>query len=88
MRFVYLCSLIYSFFFFFSIGIALQAAIKSSKPAELIGAINKEMILLFSKNMTSGDPSLLLQTVCAPRFSNLNFQVVISKDVQLHMCCS
>uniref|UniRef100_A0A8B9TV64 HEAT repeat-containing protein 1 n=1 Tax=Anas platyrhynchos TaxID=8839 RepID=A0A8B9TV64_ANAPL len=42
---------------------ALQAAIKSSKPAELIGAINKEMILLFSKNMTSGDPSLLLQTV-------------------------
>lgn len=77
------------FFFFFSIGIALQAAIKSSKPAELIGAINKEMILLFSKNMTSGDPSLLLQTVCAPRFSNLNFQVVISrKDVELHMCCS
>uniref|UniRef100_A0A8B9CCT4 HEAT repeat-containing protein 1 n=1 Tax=Anser brachyrhynchus TaxID=132585 RepID=A0A8B9CCT4_9AVES len=42
---------------------ALQAAIKSSKPAELIGAVNKEMILLFSKNMTSGDPSLLLQMV-------------------------
>lgn len=86
MRFVYLCSLIYSFF---SIGIALQAAIKSSKPAELIGAVNKEMILLFSKNMTSGDPSLLLQMVCAPCFSNLNLQVVTSrKDVKLYMCCS
>ncbi|XP_035177994.1 HEAT repeat-containing protein 1 isoform X1 [Oxyura jamaicensis] len=42
---------------------ALKAAIKSSTSAELIGAVNKEMILLFSKNMTAGDPSLLLQMV-------------------------
>ncbi|NXW62664.1 HEAT1 protein, partial [Eurystomus gularis] len=42
---------------------ALEEAIKSSKPAELIGAANRKMILLFSKNVTSGDPSLLLQMV-------------------------
>ncbi|XP_069656780.1 HEAT repeat-containing protein 1 isoform X1 [Haliaeetus albicilla] len=42
---------------------ALEEAIKSSKSAELIGVANKKMILLFSKNMTSGDPSLLLQMV-------------------------
>ncbi|KAF1427995.1 HEAT repeat-containing protein 1, partial [Spheniscus humboldti] len=42
---------------------ALEEAIKSSKSAELIGVANKSMILLFSKNMTSGDPSLLLQMV-------------------------
>ncbi|KAF1505377.1 HEAT repeat-containing protein 1, partial [Eudyptula minor novaehollandiae] len=42
---------------------ALEEAIKSSKSAELIGVANKNMILLFSKNMTSGDPSLLLQMV-------------------------
>ncbi|XP_010210246.1 PREDICTED: HEAT repeat-containing protein 1 [Tinamus guttatus] len=41
----------------------LEEAIKSSKPTELIGAVNKKMILLFSENMTSGDPSLLLQMV-------------------------
>ncbi|NXV47006.1 HEAT1 protein, partial [Uria aalge] len=41
----------------------LEEAIKSSKSAELIGAANKKMILLFSKNMTSGDSSLLLQMV-------------------------
>ncbi|OXB59197.1 hypothetical protein ASZ78_007402 [Callipepla squamata] len=39
----------------------LQEAIKSSKSAELVGVVNKKMILLFSKNMTSGDSSLLLQ---------------------------
>ncbi|XP_035755575.1 HEAT repeat-containing protein 1 [Egretta garzetta] len=42
---------------------ALEEAIKSSSFAELIGVANKKMILLFSKNMTSGDPSLLLQMV-------------------------
>uniref|UniRef100_A0A8C2UDL8 HEAT repeat-containing protein 1 n=1 Tax=Coturnix japonica TaxID=93934 RepID=A0A8C2UDL8_COTJA len=41
----------------------LQEAIKSSKSAELAGVVNKKMILLFSKNMTSGDSSLLLQMV-------------------------
>ncbi|PKU48578.1 heat repeat-containing protein 1 [Limosa lapponica baueri] len=41
----------------------LDEAIKSSKSAELIGVANKKMILLFSKNMTSGDSSLLLQMV-------------------------
>uniref|UniRef100_A0A8C3JLC2 HEAT repeat-containing protein 1 n=1 Tax=Calidris pygmaea TaxID=425635 RepID=A0A8C3JLC2_9CHAR len=41
----------------------LEEAIKSSKSAELIGVANKKMILLFSKNMTSGDSSLLLQMV-------------------------
>ncbi|XP_075352080.1 HEAT repeat-containing protein 1 isoform X1 [Mycteria americana] len=42
---------------------ALEEAIKSSESEELIGVANKKMILLFSKNMTSGDPSLLLQMV-------------------------
>ncbi|XP_054251162.1 HEAT repeat-containing protein 1 [Indicator indicator] len=42
---------------------ALQEAIESSKPAELIGVANNKMILLFSKNMTSGDSPLLLQMV-------------------------
>ncbi|NWS42028.1 HEAT1 protein, partial [Probosciger aterrimus] len=42
---------------------ALEEAIISSKTAELIAVTNKKMILLFSKNMTSGDPSLLLQMV-------------------------
>ncbi|XP_008944880.1 PREDICTED: HEAT repeat-containing protein 1-like, partial [Merops nubicus] len=42
---------------------ALEEAIKSSKPVELIGVANRKMILLFAKNMTSGDPSLLLQMV-------------------------
>ncbi|NXK24135.1 HEAT1 protein, partial [Arenaria interpres] len=41
----------------------LEEAIKSSKSAELIGVANKKMILLFSKNMISGDSSLLLQMV-------------------------
>ncbi|NXL43211.1 HEAT1 protein, partial [Podilymbus podiceps] len=42
---------------------ALEEAIKSHKSAELVGEANKKMILLFSKNMTSGDPSLLLHMV-------------------------
>ncbi|XP_010150075.1 PREDICTED: HEAT repeat-containing protein 1 [Eurypyga helias] len=42
---------------------ALEEVVKSSKPAELIGVANKKMILLFSKNMVSGNPSLLLQMV-------------------------
>ncbi|NXI45348.1 HEAT1 protein, partial [Galbula dea] len=42
---------------------ALQEAIKSSKSSELIEVANKKMILLFSKNMTSGDSSSLLQMV-------------------------
>ncbi|KAM6279972.1 HEAT repeat-containing protein 1 [Porphyrio hochstetteri] len=42
---------------------ALEEAIKSSSATDLMGVANKKMILLFSKNMTSGDPSLLLQLV-------------------------
>ncbi|NWR29845.1 HEAT1 protein, partial [Tachuris rubrigastra] len=42
---------------------ALEEAIKSSKSAELLGVATEKMILLFSKNLTSGDPSLLLQMV-------------------------
>ncbi|XP_032864479.2 HEAT repeat-containing protein 1 [Tyto alba] len=42
---------------------ALEEAIKSSKSTELIGVASNKMILLFSKNITSGDPSLLLQMV-------------------------
>ncbi|KFO77095.1 HEAT repeat-containing protein 1 [Cuculus canorus] len=42
---------------------ALEEAIISSKSAELIGVANKKMILLFSKNMTSEYPALLLQMV-------------------------
>ncbi|XP_071595137.1 HEAT repeat-containing protein 1-like isoform X2 [Heliangelus exortis] len=42
---------------------ALEEAIKSSKSAELIGEANKKMIQLLSKNMTSGEPSLLLKMV-------------------------
>nr|XP_009688320.1 PREDICTED: HEAT repeat-containing protein 1 [Struthio camelus australis] len=42
----------------------LEEAVKTSKSAELIGVVNKRMILLFSENMTSsGDPSLLMQMV-------------------------
>ncbi|KFP34827.1 HEAT repeat-containing protein 1, partial [Chlamydotis macqueenii] len=42
---------------------ALEETIKSSKSADLLGVANKKMILVFSKNMTSEDPSLLLQMV-------------------------
>ncbi|KFV61142.1 HEAT repeat-containing protein 1 [Dryobates pubescens] len=42
---------------------ALQEAIESSEPAELIGVANNKMVLLFSENMTSGDSPLLLQMV-------------------------
>ncbi|NXY40371.1 HEAT1 protein, partial [Ceuthmochares aereus] len=42
---------------------ALEEVIKSSKPAELIEVANKKMILLFSENMASGYPALLLQMV-------------------------
>ncbi|XP_068011135.1 HEAT repeat-containing protein 1 [Melanerpes formicivorus] len=42
---------------------ALQEAIESSDPTELIGVANNKMILLLSENMTSGDSPLLLQTV-------------------------
>ncbi|NXU49691.1 HEAT1 protein, partial [Turnix velox] len=41
----------------------LKEAISSSKSDELIGVANKKMILLLSKNMTSGDSSLLLEVV-------------------------
>ncbi|NWY54576.1 HEAT1 protein, partial [Chionis minor] len=40
-----------------------KAPIVAKSSAELIGVANKKMILLFSKNMTSGNPSLLLQMV-------------------------
>uniref|UniRef100_A0A8C8EF86 HEAT repeat-containing protein 1 n=1 Tax=Otus sunia TaxID=257818 RepID=A0A8C8EF86_9STRI len=42
---------------------ALEEVIKSSKSSELIGVASNKMILLFSENMISGDPSLLLQMV-------------------------
>ncbi|NXL34072.1 HEAT1 protein, partial [Glaucidium brasilianum] len=42
---------------------ALEEVIKSSKSSELIGAASNKMILLFSENMISGDPSSLLQMV-------------------------
>uniref|UniRef100_A0A663MXZ7 HEAT repeat-containing protein 1 n=1 Tax=Athene cunicularia TaxID=194338 RepID=A0A663MXZ7_ATHCN len=42
---------------------ALEEVIKSSKSSELIGEASNKMILLFSENMTSGDPSSLLQMV-------------------------
>ncbi|NXG45204.1 HEAT1 protein, partial [Psilopogon haemacephalus] len=42
---------------------ALEEAIESSKPEELIGVANNKMILLLSENLTSGDSSLLLQMV-------------------------
>ncbi|NXG04878.1 HEAT1 protein, partial [Sakesphorus luctuosus] len=42
---------------------ALEKAIKSTKPAELIEVANTKMILLLSKTLTSRDSSLLLQMV-------------------------
>ncbi|NXK98660.1 HEAT1 protein, partial [Formicarius rufipectus] len=42
---------------------ALEEAIKSTRPAEMIGVANTKMILLLSKNLTSRDSSLLLQMV-------------------------
>ncbi|NWR16557.1 HEAT1 protein, partial [Emberiza fucata] len=42
---------------------ALEEAIKSTETAELVGVANEKMILLLSGNLTSGDPSLLLQMV-------------------------
>ncbi|NXP79390.1 HEAT1 protein, partial [Ramphastos sulfuratus] len=42
---------------------ALEEAVESSKPEELIGVANNKMALLFSENMTSVDSSLLLQMV-------------------------
>ncbi|NXD21175.1 HEAT1 protein, partial [Spelaeornis formosus] len=42
---------------------ALEEAIKSTESAELIGVANEKIILLLSGNLTSGDPSILLQMV-------------------------
>ncbi|RMC12767.1 hypothetical protein DUI87_10292 [Hirundo rustica rustica] len=42
---------------------ALGEAIKSTKSAELVGVANEKIILLLSGNLTSGDPSSLLQMV-------------------------
>ncbi|NXU18448.1 HEAT1 protein, partial [Pardalotus punctatus] len=42
---------------------ALEEAIKSTNSAELIGVASEKIILLLSGNLTSGDPSLLLQMV-------------------------
>ncbi|XP_014122912.2 HEAT repeat-containing protein 1 [Zonotrichia albicollis] len=42
---------------------ALEEAIKSTESAELVGVANKKMIGLLSRNLTSEDPSLLLQMV-------------------------
>ncbi|XP_068041112.1 HEAT repeat-containing protein 1 isoform X2 [Anomalospiza imberbis] len=42
---------------------ALEEAIKSTTSAELVGVANEKIILLLSGNLTSGDPSLLLQMV-------------------------
>ncbi|KAL2306281.1 hypothetical protein Nmel_004197 [Mimus melanotis] len=43
--------------------VALEEAIKTTKSAELVGVANEKIILLLSGNLTSGDPSLLLQMV-------------------------
>ncbi|NXD65414.1 HEAT1 protein, partial [Eolophus roseicapillus] len=75
---------------------ALEEAIISSKTAELIAVTNKKMILLFSQNMTSGDPSLLLQMVddlilVAESESNSVRQKVtthIIGSVLVQCCCS
>lgn len=56
----------------FSLGVALEEAIKSAKSSELVGVANEEIIRLLSGNLTSGDPSFLLQMVCVPCYSNLN----------------
>uniref|UniRef100_A0A8C3FEI2 HEAT repeat-containing protein 1 n=1 Tax=Chrysemys picta bellii TaxID=8478 RepID=A0A8C3FEI2_CHRPI len=42
---------------------AFEKVIKSIKSADLVGVANQKMILLFSDNITSGDPSLMLQMV-------------------------
>ncbi|NXK60082.1 HEAT1 protein, partial [Sylvietta virens] len=42
---------------------ALEEAIKSTESAELVGVANEKIVLLLSGNLTSGDPSLLLQMV-------------------------
>lgn len=44
--------------------IAFEKIIKSSEPAELVGVATQKMILLFSDNISSGDPSKMLQMVC------------------------
>ncbi|KFQ32889.1 HEAT repeat-containing protein 1, partial [Mesitornis unicolor] len=75
---------------------ALEEAIKSSESAELIGVANKKMILLFSENMTSGDPSLLLQMVddlilLAEMESDSVRQKVTTHvvgSVLVHCCCN
>ncbi|CAM5101904.1 unnamed protein product [Eretmochelys imbricata] len=42
---------------------AFEKVIKSIKSADLVGMANQKMILLFSDNIASGDPSLMLQMV-------------------------
>ncbi|XP_063007665.1 HEAT repeat-containing protein 1 [Melospiza melodia melodia] len=42
---------------------ALEEAIKSAESAELVGVANEKMIRLLSGNLTSKDPSLLLQMI-------------------------
>ncbi|KAM3674732.1 HEAT repeat-containing protein 1 [Ammospiza maritima maritima] len=42
---------------------ALEEAIKSAESAELVGVANEKMIRLLSGNLTSEDPSLLLQMI-------------------------
>lgn len=66
-EFLYLAYLI----FFFPLGVALEEAIKSTESAELVGVANEKMILLLSGNLTSGDPSLLLQMASVPCQPNL-----------------
>lgn len=45
--------------------IAFEKVIKSHKSADLVGVANQKMILLFADNITSGDPSIMSQMVCA-----------------------
>ncbi|NWW83175.1 HEAT1 protein, partial [Climacteris rufus] len=42
---------------------ALEEATKSTKSAELVGVASEKIVLLLSGNLSSGDPSLLLQMV-------------------------
>lgn len=50
---------------------AFEEAVKSTKSAELVGVANEKIILLLSGNLTSGDPSLLLQMVRVPWYPDL-----------------
>ncbi|XP_019382662.1 PREDICTED: HEAT repeat-containing protein 1 isoform X1 [Gavialis gangeticus] len=75
---------------------AFEKVIKSSEPAELVGVATQKMILLFSDNITSGDPSIMLQMVedliCAAENESCNVKqkvaALIITSVLAQCCCS